>query len=366
MAAPAGNEQSSFDRATTLEEQGKFNQAYDVLSNIKIDFPKSPRIATAEYRMGLMFVYENQPTEAALQLQHVISRFPDSEEARLALNMNAILYRLYIAPATDKTVFLPDNNYSGVVADLDEPSGLSIDPDGNAILPDRGKKMLYTFDPAGKLVNSATILSPYFSSVAPNKQILIANDQTVYVIGGDSISFPKINPSTQAKAGNLEDVRSVAQNDKGEYFVVSNKSSGVFVFDHDKNPLPNRTLASNEEFAKVVLNPRGFIHLLSRKGDFVKVLDANGQTQFTMSKSGGEMNFGKFEDVAVDAACNLYLLTDNPRGIAIYSPQGKYLKYLPSDKKSALSFDDAKAIAVGPTGSIFVVDKDTKRILKLG
>jgi WD40 repeat protein len=366
IAASAPSEQASFDRAAALEAQGKFNEAYDVLSQIKTEFPNSNQIASAEYRMGLMFVYDNHPVEAALQFQHVISRFPNSDEARMALNMNAILYRLYIAPATNKTIFQPDSSYSATIADLDDPSGISVDPDGNAILSDRGKKILYTLDPAGKMTNSSTILSPYFSSVTPNKQILIANDQTVYVIGGDNLSFAKINPSTQAKAGYLEEIRSVSQNAKGEYFVVSGKSSGIAVFDRDKNPLPARTISPTVDFIKVALSPRGYIYALSKKGEFAQAFDPDGKSLFTISKSGGEMNFGKFEDLALDAACNIYLLTDNPRGIAIYSPQGKYLKYLGSDKKTTLSFDDARAIAVGPTGSIYVVDKSTKRIMKLG
>jgi hypothetical protein len=366
LAASGPKEQASFDRAADLEAQGKFNEAFDVLSQVKIEFPNSTMIASAEYRMGLMFVYDNHPTEAALQFQHVINRFPNSDEAKMALNMNAILYRLYIAPATNKGIFQPDSSYSAIIADLGDPSGLSVDGQGNAILSDRGKKILYTFDPSGKLSNSATILSPYFSSVAPNQQVLIGNDQTVYVVGGDNISFAKINPSTQVKAGYLEEIRSVAQNAKGEYFVVSGKTPGIAVFDRDKNPLPARTIASTVEFVKVALSPRGYAYGLSKKGDFAQAFDANGNALFTISKTGREMSFGKFEDLAVDAACNIYLLTDNPRGVAIFSPQGKYLKYLASDKKTVLSFDDAKAIAVGPTGSIYIADKSMKRILKLG
>jgi len=78
------------------------------------------------------------------------------------------------------------------------------------------------------------------------------------------------------------------------------------------------------------------------------------------------LTVGRFDDIAVDSAGNLYLLTNNPRGIMIYSPQNKYLRYLGSEKNSTLSFDGARAIAVGPTGSIYILDRGTKRVIKLG
>jgi sugar lactone lactonase YvrE len=142
--------------------------------------------------------------------------------------------------------------------------------------------------------------------------------------------------------------------------------SGVLVYDKNKNPLPNRTLAAAEDFGKVALSPRGFVYLMSRRGDLVHVYDADGKSQFTISKTGKDLSVGRFDDIVVDNAGDLYLLTGNPRGIMIYSPQNKYLRYLGSEKNSALSFDGARAIAVGPTGSIYVLDRNTKRVIKLG
>jgi hypothetical protein len=363
---PSGSDQGLIDQATRLETQGKFVEAYDLLASLKTRYPNSSLLADAEYRMGLTIVYDNRPTEAALQFQQVISRYPNTEAARLALNMNAILYRLYIAPATDKRIFLPDANYSSLIEAMDDPVGLAVDSDGNAYFSDRGKKLFYTLDPKGKMINSATILSPYFASIGQNKQVLVANDTTVYITGSDNISFSRVNPQTQAKAGYLEEVRSVAQNSEGEYYVVSGKMSGVLVYDKNKNPLPNRTLAAAEDFGKVALSPRGFVYLMSRRGDLVHVYDADGKSQFTISKTGKDLSVGRFDDIVVDNAGNLYLLTGNPRGIMIYSPQNKYLRYLGSEKNSALSFDGARAIAVGPTGSIYVLDRNTKRVIKLG
>jgi len=42
------------------------------------------------------------------------------------------------------------------------------------------------------------------------------------------------------------------------------------------------------------------------------------------------------------------------------------LRYMLSDKKGTLSFDDARLITVGPSGAIYLLDKDTHRIIKIG
>jgi Tetratricopeptide repeat len=363
---PSGNAQSMLDQGIQLLDQGKFIEAYDVLSNLKAKYPDSPLLGAAEYQMGLTFLYDNRPVEAALQFQQVISRYPSSEQARQALNMNAILYRLYIAPATDKRVYSADPYYSAGIVDLDEPSGLGVDSEGKVYLADRGKKLYHTFDPAGKLLQSGTILSPYSITVTSKNQVFIGNDSNLFPIVGEPISFPKLNSETQQRAGYLEQIRSAAVNDQGQFFVVSGKAPGVAVFDASHNPLSQPVIGRAEEFGKVLINSRNYIHLLSRKGEFLQVYDPDGKLLTALSKQGSQVQFGKIQDFAIDQADHIYLLTDNPAGIIIYSPQGKFLRFLPSDKKGPLTFEDAKVIAVGANGSIFVCDKATKRVLRIG
>ena len=108
------------------------------------------------------------------------------------------------------------------------------------------------------------------------------------------------------------------------------------------------------------------ILLLTRKGDAIQAFTPDGKPTFAISKTSGQLTFGRIEDFAVDEANHIYLLTNNPKGIAIYSPQGKFLKYFASEKNSSLFLDDPKVITVGPAGAIYVVDKGTKRIVKIG
>ena len=361
----SGTDQSLLEQGIQLKNQGKLAEAFDALSAIKIKFPDSTLLPAAEYEIGLTLLYDNRPVEAALQFQKVISKFPSSEQARLALNMNAILYRLYIVPAANRRVFVPDAGYSAILTEMDEPVGMVMDSEGKLYLSDRGKKLLYTFDPTGKMINSATILSPSSMSVTAKNDVLIGNDTNLYITTSEAVSFPKINPETKARTGYLEQIRSAARNNNGDYFVISGKSPGVLVFDSERNPL-SKTIGRPEDYEKVLVNSMNNIHLLNRKGDSLQVYDPEGKSLFALSKTGREMTFGKFEDFAVDAANHIYILTNNPKGVLIYSSQGKFLKFLGSEKTGPVFLDDSKLIAVGPAGSIYVLDKGIKRILKLG
>ncbi len=148
--------------------------------------------------------------------------------------------------------------------------------------------------------------------------------------------------------------------------MVSGKMPGVAVYDAERNPLPRPTFSREAEYDKVLVDSRNYVLLLTRKGDSLTVFDPEGKTLFVLSKTGREINFNRIDDFAVNRANHIYLLTNNPRGIAIYSPQGKYLRYLQSEKNTPLFLDDPKLITVGPAGSIYVVDKGTKRIVKFG
>ena len=359
-------DQALLEQGIQLKNQGKFVEAFDTLSRIRIGYPDSALLPVAEYQMGVTAMYDGRPVEAALQLQKVIARFPESAEARLALNLNAIVYRLYIAPATNNRIFAPDPAYSTLIADLDEPVGLGVDSEGKVYLADRGKKVLYTFDPAGKMINSTTVLSPYSISVTAKNDVLVANDSTLYVTTSENVQFARINPDTQARMGYLEQIRSAATNDKGQYFVVSGKLPGVAVYDPQRNPLSKPSFGREAEYGKVLVDSRNNVALLSRKGDSLSVFDPDGKTLFVLSKTGRELTFGKIDDFAMDQANHIYLLTNNPRGIAIYSPQAKFLRFIASEKNTPFFLDDSKLIAVGPAGSIYVLDKGTKRIIKLG
>jgi tol-pal system protein YbgF len=75
--------------------QKNYRDAVNQYSLVPIDYPKSVRIASAEYKKGLALIELGQRTAGVRELNQVIRRFPGTEEERGA---RAKLQEMGIAP----------------------------------------------------------------------------------------------------------------------------------------------------------------------------------------------------------------------------------------------------------------------------
>jgi tol-pal system protein YbgF len=83
-SAGAKVEDARYFLAESLYNQGEYEDAvteYDVLI---VRHPRSPYVISATYKKGLSFLDSNQTAQGVILLQQLISRYPDSNEARLA------------------------------------------------------------------------------------------------------------------------------------------------------------------------------------------------------------------------------------------------------------------------------------------
>ncbi len=358
-------DESLIGAGTALKWQGEYDKAYEAFSQVKIRFASSPFAATAQYEMGICSLYGEHYLEAAVDFQHVIDRFPDSQPARKALEINTILYRLYLAPVSDKSIYAPDGSYAPALRELDEPTGMAMDSKQNLYLSDKGKKTVLVFDAAGKSVTPIGALSPYAISIDDSDHVLIANGANVVFAGGQSLSFSYTKEG--GKAEPVEEIRSAATNQSGDFFIVSDKLKGFLAFDQSNRPIAALPFSKMEkEFSKVLVNARNQVYALDKQRKQIVLFDTAGKTLFGLGPAGKGFEFDRIDDFAVDCTNHLYLLTKNPRGVLIFSPAGALMKFIQSDKKGTFTFEDAKVITVGPSGSIYILDKDLRRILKLG
>jgi len=363
---PSSNwvDKSLVGAGTALKWRGEYDKAYEQFSGVKVRFADSPLAPQAQYEMGVCSLLGDHYQEAAVDFQQVIDRYPSSDFTRSAREMNTILYRLYVAPASDHKIYAPDPSYTLTTQDMDEPTAMTVDGNQNLLLSDKGKKMIWIFDPAARVSKSITVSAPTSLQIDDSGRIVAANGSNVYVVGADPVPLSYTKDNKQVV---LEEIRSVASNTFGELFVVSGKTSGIQVFDAAHNEEAKNPLGKMEaEFSKVLVNPKNQIVALDKDRKQIAIFESSGKPVLTLGPTGKGFQFDRIEDFTIDRANHLYVLTRNPKGIFIFSPSGSLMKFLASEKKGTLSFEDAKLIAVGPTGSIYILDKDTKRILKIG
>jgi TolA-binding protein len=358
-------DESLVGAGTVLKWQDEYDKAYEVFSQVKIRFADSSLAAQAKFEMGICSVYGGHFQDAVVDFQQVIDRYPDSTFAKEALDINTILYRLYLAPPSDKDIYGPDAKYSLILRELDDPTGMAIDSQQNLYLSDKGKKTISVFDPEGKPVNSIAALSPYSISIDDRDRIWIANGTNVILIGGQPVTFTYAKES--GKSEPVEEIRSATTDQSGDFVVVSDKLKGLLAFAPNGNSLSTLPFSQMEkEFAKVLVNSKNQIYALDKQRKQIILFDSEGKTLFGVGPTGKGFEFDRIDDFAVDRTNHLYLLTKSPRGVLIFSPDGSLMKFIASEKKSSLSFEDAKVISIGPSGSIYILDKGLRRVLKLG
>lgn len=347
-----------------LKWRGEFDRAYEEFSKIKIRFALSPLAPLAQYEMGVCSAYSNSYLEASYDFQEAIDRFPESIYAKRALDFNTIIYRLYVAPSADKNAYRLDTAYGGVLRDVDEPTAMAVDSKSNLYLSDKGKKLLYVLDPTGKITNTVTAAALHSLTVDWQDNLLLTTETAALLPDKTSLAF---TITQNGKPQPLGELRSIVQNSFGDYFVISNETPGIHLFDPKggtvlENPLAN----TQKEYLKVLINQRNEIYALDKQRKQIVLFLPDGKTVYGIGPMGKNYEFERIEDFAVDPANHLYVLTKNPRGVFIFSPNGNLLRYVPSGKKEPPAFEDAKAIAVGPSGAIYILDKNSRRILKLG
>lgn len=350
---------------TALKLRGEFDKAYEEFAKVKVRFADSPLAPQAQYEMGICALYGDSYVEAAYDFQQLIDQFPASEFALPARQLNTIIYRLYLAPQNDKRTYQPDAAFSIGLRDMDDPTSLKIDSKGNLYLSDKGKKIVYVFDPAGKVTNSLTMAAPNSVFVDNRDMMYVTNETSVVTPTREALSFTL---NKDGKSELLEEIKSAAVNLFGQYYVVSGKAPGILVYDQKGNAIPSPGFTKTErEFSAVLTNSRNQVYGLDKQRKTLVLFAPDGRALFALGPQGKGYQFDKIDDFAIDRANHIYLLTKDPRGVLIFSPSGSLLKYIPSDKKGGtLVFEDARLIAVGPSGAIYILDKDQKRILKIG
>lgn len=83
-SAGAKVEDARYFLAESLYNLGEYEEAVTEYDALIVRHPRSPYVISATYKKGLSFLDSNQTAQGVILLQQLISRYPDSNEARLA------------------------------------------------------------------------------------------------------------------------------------------------------------------------------------------------------------------------------------------------------------------------------------------
>ena len=260
------------------------------------------------------------------------------------------------------------DNGLATAASLSFPRGVTADASGNLYIADSGNAVVRKVDKNGIITTIAgNGTSGYSGDEGPAVSAEMSN------VSG--IAFDAAGNMYLADRQNAR-IRKVALNGTISTFA----GTGVAGFTGDGGPAINATLYSPNSVAfdgagnlYVADSSNNAIRKISPSGIITTVV-GTGSTGFGFSGDGGPAAVAQLNDpqsVAFDNAGNLYIADEDNERIRMISPSG-IISSIAGDGTKNFSGDGGPAsnselnlpegIAVGPNGSVYVVDSGNKRV----
>ncbi len=351
-----------YSTGLALERQGKFQDAVDAYFQVIVDHPGSDWSAGAQLGVGRSSVRQGVPMEAMAQFQEVRNNYPETVEAKEALNWLTLLYRFYGAPSLGRAVnFRRDPTFRAAIADkFKDVKAVRVSVGGIHVL-ERGRKRVITFDRTGKLAGTKAAVDPYSLAVDPRGQLVIANSKGV-VIEGQPKAF---NVPTEDGPEQLEKIHAAARDRLGEVYIFDQKRKNVLRFNDSGELLGAFPDNNKREVLALEVDKRGNLVMLVKSDRSVNVYNPAGRTLARITTKKGKLNLKKAVDIALDPAGNLYILDQDQAQIAVFDASYKFLTMLTAQNLGGGALSKPISMDVDASGDLYVYDDKEKSLFRL-
>ena len=339
----------------TLRVVRRVDEALDRYRRIRTEYPRSIWAARAAIGAGYCLVTQGNPQHALQEIQWVRQQFPNTAAAAEALNLNTIIYRLYVrTPAqppytfTGKFIGAERANYQDII-------GLQFQPDGRLMLGHKGG--IAVFDDKGAVATTIAAQSPSTFFVDDKNRVVVARGSNLIADKGDTLQV--FMPDKDGKVRYVEDIPAGLVNGKGERILSDAGDHRVIRLAADGKYLGQY---AQVEATRVTMNGLEDIAMLdkSTKGIFISDRDSKAVSKILPKGTGWQ--FEDPIDIAFDSLDQLYVLDRGTGTVFVFSPKSKLITTLAIPEKSPGAFNKALAFSLDRAGRMYIYDERAKRI----
>ena len=336
-----------------FRKAGKLDEALESERRVSLEYPSSDAAPAAQLEIGQILALLGQPFPAMEEMQAVRNRFPESPEARVALDRITALYRLH---GTGKAVFTPDSGFAVGGGDvLRDVRALLMTPTGTLWIASEKTKSAVSFDPAGKMGPSLPAEDPRSLSLSAKGEIVFTTRTAVRVGPKDIKTFAI--PGDKLIPEPLEKLTAAVRTPLGSTLVADEKRNRMYRFDaalEYRDTFPSAKDAKSRQVTRMFLDGEGAIVCLDREEKTVKAYDETGKLLRTIGPAGLKHPV----DAAVDPFRNTYV-ADEDGGVQVFGPKGQIIASLTVDEVKK-----PKALGLDPAGAILVYDDKAQKVLR--
>jgi outer membrane protein assembly factor BamD (BamD/ComL family) len=332
---------------------GRRPDAIERFNRLVTQFPTSPWTANALLGSALSLARAGQSPRAMEQLQRIRTRFPRSREAAIALDLNTVLYRLYLRAPTQPAFQFSGRTIPAAPGKLRDVADIAVDAENTLLVASKTGVMGYGVK--GNQTTSVAAPEPRALSFDRLGRFMTVHEAGIRREGKTPVSLAL--PAVEGRVPEMK-VTAAVMTASGEFLVADDEAKGIFRFDGDGRYLGEfarqekvRAMAINELDEVAVLTDSKSVVLFGRDGKVVKQLPERG-TNYQLRNP---------VDVAFDAFGHVYV--QDRAALLIFSAEGgRLLTTFTVAEKAPGALTNAEALALDTAGRLYVFDSRTDSV----
>jgi TolA-binding protein len=347
---------ADFYAGETLRSVRRDAEALERFRRVTMEFPHSIWAARAGLSAGYALVQQQKPMQALEEIQRARRIFPDSPVAAAALDLNSIIYRLYVRGAAQQ----PSHAFAGKTIGAASPSlrdvsRMLFDGDGRLLVGHKGGISIFERDGTAAETIPAKDATAFF--VDEQNRFVVARGASLITARGDAITFS--GPGSDGTLRAVGTIPAALANERGERLLSNPKARNVIV------SLPNgRFLAvfATGNVSRMAQNWIGDVALLDRSAKTVAIVDQDGKAVSKIPSKGPGYEFRSPIDVTFDALDHIYVLDPGKSAIFVFGPKNALVTTLAIPDRGPGGLGRSEALAVDSAGRLYAFDSRSRRI----
>jgi TolA-binding protein len=349
---------AGFYAGETLRLVRRHDDALDRFRRVTAAYPNSPWAAQANLAAGYCLVQADRAVTALPEVQRVRQILPQSTAAVEALQINTILYRLYVRAPSQPAYGFSGRFVGDERANYDNVVGVRVDG-GNRLLLGH-KNGIAVFDPVkGALTATLAATQPSAFFVEPGGRVVSVRDGALVAERGASVavSVPQPPPKQPRR---VEEIPAALSLSTGQRIVVDKGEKAVLRLGADGQYLGAFVAPMNTE--RMALNRLDDVAMIDKDNKSIVILDRDGKPLSRIAAKAAGYQFDEPVDLAFDQLGHLYVLDRGNAAVYVFGPRNRLITTFTIAEKLPGAFSRARAFSVDAAGRLFIFDERAKRI----
>lgn len=346
---------AGFYAGETLRIVRRTDEALERFRRVTMEYPRSLWAARAALSAGYCLVQQEKPHAALQQIQWVRQQFPNTPVAADALNLNTIIYRLYVRQPTQPTYGFSGKGVGNEQANYRDVMGVFIDAESRVLLGHKGGVAI--FDKAGAAAGSVAAVEPSAFFLDEKNRVIVARGGSLVADRGETLSLAVPNPDGRPRP--LEDIPAALTTPRGDRLVADGKAKIVIRVSPDGKYLG---LFTSTPAARMATNVLDDIAMLDKGSKSISIADRDGKILGKIPDKGTGYEFGDPIDITYDSIGHLYVLDRARASVFVFSPKNKFVASATIPEKTPGAFMRPAAFGLDPAGRLYIFDERAKRI----